>query len=309
MGVELHPADPLLGAWRATHETDRVVTRHLGFARIGVVLALVAAVLALPLLATPYPILTVVVLGVAIIIGMLSLASQPMSRTMIPLWSLAGFLRGHVRIDVHAEGFVLSDRKGRRAYPWESIRALRHPLFRHGNWSRDEEACTWSQQAHRLIVELPHGDLLIIDDFLDHHRELADEIQCAVYSRLLHVAEKDYEAGKVVWFGPVGISRHAIFADEGPLACGEVAALELKGTRLRVVRAGWPSTFQTADAAELPNFPVLMALLERDQPDRARDLVEGLPLDSAAHIWQRAARLARAIPPASSSERGRAGRG
>ncbi len=294
MAIELHPPHPELGAWRATHQTDEAVTRHLTVVKGGLAIVVGMVVLALPLLATPYPYFVLIALGLAVLVGSALLASQPTSKMITsvwPGWSWRALGRGRVRIDLYADGFVLTDRKGCRAYPWEAIRGLRHPLFRQGNWSRDENASHYAQQASRLVADLPHGEQLVVDELLEHHQELAEELHREVYPRLVRLAAEDFEDGEVVWFGPLGISRHGIHTDGTPLPWREVGALELKGTRLRVVRAGWPSTFVTADATDFPNFPILMALLERDHPDRARDLLDGLPLDSAAQLWQRASRL------------------
>jgi hypothetical protein len=296
MALELHPAHPELGAWRATHPTDPSVARHLTVVKVGLWITGTLVVIAFPLLAASHPYFIPVALGVGAVVGFGFLASQPTGKVIIPLWSWQAFGRKTLRIEVYANGFVVADSRRTSAFPWEVILALRHPLFRHGNWSRDEDASHYAQQASRLVVDLPQGDRLLIDDFLEHHQELAEEFQREVYPRLVRLGQEVYEDGYVVWFGPLGISRQGIHGDEGLLPWPEVGALELKGTRLRVMRASWHTTFLAADATDLPNFPVLMALLERDQPDRARDLLDGLPLDSAAHLWQRASRL-REQPP------------
>jgi hypothetical protein len=178
--------------------------------------------------------------------------------------------------------------------------------------------------ASRLVVGLAGGEVVEFSDLLADVETLNEAVQREVYPRLLEKARRRLTEGQAVGFGPFEITAEGLrYGGSVTVRLGvvdiaavglrhggsfvswqDVESLQLTNWQLTLKRRGdWAVKLLTMDMSRLPNFPVLVALLEEVQPDLACDLLEGLRLDAEERLWQRASalRLAAPGPPAAGS--------
>jgi len=293
MHFDLSRSHPQLGLWRATYTVDARVLRHLHVCQMLQFLGALLAVAGVALLFTPKPWIFFILLGLGTLVFLAGACAQPSGMPGDFFWAVKAARRTRWLVDVYADGFVLSDGAAEGPpHRWDDVTALRHPLFRASGWGRDEDRPCYTQKTARLIVELLGGEVLELSEVLGDVETLSETVQREVYPRLLERARRRLAAGQAEPFEPFAVSGDGIRSPEGFLAWPEIEALELKATTLTLKRrSGVPQGGGSADVTRLPNFPVLLALLETEQPDLARDLLDGVPLDSAARLWSRVSQL------------------
>jgi hypothetical protein len=303
MSLDASSGQPQLGPWRATYGVDPAVRRYLDQCQPWLIFAgfLFVAAVGVPMITLTPASLFLFLLPLAVLIGVS--CTRPAGKSGAFFWMAV--LRRGWQVDVFADGFILSDGlRSRRSWRWDDVRRLRHPLFDSGKtWMRDGDQPCFTQKAPRLVLELADRRTIEFSDVLASVEALNETIQREVYPRLLEQARRQMAAGGCVSFEPFQLRTEGLHFGSGFLTWAEIDSLQLHegGLHLRR-RGGWRTEVKTAPAASMPNVSVLLALLEELQPDLACDLLQGLPLDSAARLWQRTAGL-RLLPPSPAQEK------
>src|SRR5262249_12048762 len=155
--------------------------------------------------------------------------------------------------------------------------------FRQALWSRGADDELYTQKTAVITIRTADGPLAV-SDILAGAEALVATVQREAYRRLLGAARAAFDRGEVVWFDRFGVSRDGVHVSPRGLTSDlslvsaavvpweDVAAVELAGARL-IIRPQEGRRAIDVAAAEVPNFPVLLALLERSQPELARDLL------------------------------------
>jgi hypothetical protein len=298
MHFDLSRSHPQLGLWRTTHTVDPVVLRHVRVCQVMFGLCCILVLGAFAVLFSPKPWVALILFGLAFLGFLGASCSNPAGKSGAAFWVLKAIARLGHRVELYADGFVLfGDRPEGQTCRWDDVTALRHPLFRASVWTREEDQVCYTQKTARLLVELLGGEVVEFSDLLENVEVLNETVQREVYPRLLDRARRRLRDGRTESFEPFEVGTEGIRSRTGFLAWPQIESMELKGTTIHLKERDGPwNGDRRAEVTMVPNFPVLLSLLEELQPDLSRDLLEGLPLDSAAHLWQRVSKLRETIP-------------
>jgi hypothetical protein len=170
-------------------------------------------------------------------------------------WAYVNWSKG---VLVYEHGFAIHDRKGLHLWRWENIVALTAVVTQPcsiGNSAGITRAyCLTNRQNQRLVLS----------DVFSKVEQLAKIIQDAITPILYAQAAQQYNAGQVLVFGPVTISKGGIQIGKKTYAWAQVQQVSIQRGILRVSKkeGGWFSG-ASVSVSVIPNLNVLLNMIHQ----------------------------------------------
>jgi hypothetical protein len=159
-----------------------------------------------------------------------------------------------LRVLVYPEGVVRISREGAQALCWDEIDRVWRKKFE-GEWGAQLRKGT-----QVLVAERADGEAIIFEDALPRLKELAVILQRETLPHLLPRAWQSYEAGQMLEFGKLRLSKQGLTKDQETLPWHDIREVSFNGEDVSIYkRSKWGYWFH-APAAEIPNYHVLQAL-------------------------------------------------
>ena len=155
-------------------------------------------------------------------------------------------------------GVAVRDRQGIQSWRWEDIASLTAAVTRHyssGIYTGTSHVYTLFNQGNKRIV---------LSDIYVKVEELARAIEECIYPLLYSHAVDQYNAGKILVFGPVAASKAGIQIGKKTYPWTEVKEVSVHQGTVKVSRkdGGWFSGASAA-AASIPNLRVLLTIINQ----------------------------------------------
>jgi uncharacterized protein DUF6585 len=141
-------------------------------------------------------------------------------------------------------------------------------LFR---WDDISEVFEGGTAASRYRI-LAAGRKHTIVSIVQHHQELGDTIVSRVTDRIVPQAQRVFEKGGAIAFGPLSISPDLLIYKDKQLAWSQIGRMEIiynpqmKNTQLEVRLDGQLRTWCSVPVRTIPNLRVFAALVQRAYP-------------------------------------------
>jgi hypothetical protein len=158
---------------------------------------------------------------------------------------------------LYQEGFAFFDRKGLRVVRWDDIELVYQSIIR--RYVNGVYAGT----MHTYTVMLRDGAKIVLDDRLRDVESIGGPVVKTSAVRLLPRYVQALQAGQRVSFGPIAIDPQGIYSGSKSLAWSEIKAVKLDRGVLSVAKEGKWLNWTSATVPQIPNFYVLMTLLDR----------------------------------------------
>lgn len=168
-------------------------------------------------------------------------------------YALGNWNRG---VGVYELGFAIRDRKGIRIWRWEEVISLTSAVTRHYT----NGIFTGTTHVYRLFNR--QNQRLVLNDIYTKVEELAKAIQDGIFPILYDRAAQQYNAGQILAFGPVVISKDGIQIGKKTYPWTEVQQVSIHRGILKVSKkgGGWFSG-ASASASVIPNLNVLLNII------------------------------------------------
>jgi hypothetical protein len=161
-------------------------------------------------------------------------------------------------VAVFEGGFACRDRKGVKAWRWEDVASLTAAVTRHYTNG------IYTGTTHVYTLFNRQNERLVLNDAYVKVEALAKSIEQSVYPMLYQRAAGLYNAGQVLTFGPVAISKGGIQIGKKTYPWAEVNQVSIHQGILRVSKkdGGWFSG-ASAMASSIPNLSVLLSIIDQ----------------------------------------------
>lgn len=176
---------------------------------------------------------------------------------VITLWST--FTNWRKAAVVYQEALAYSDHKGVRTLRWDQISGMTSAVTKHYRNG------IYVGTTHIYTVWDRQGKKLVLNDSFPKIEELANAIRINIYPFLYKAAADNYNAGRVVQFGPVTISKaDGITVQKKSYKWDEVGQVSVEQGFLKISKkgGGWFSGTGAAIAA-IPNYEVLLSIINQ----------------------------------------------
>jgi hypothetical protein len=165
-----------------------------------------------------------------------------------------------LRVVVFPEGLVRLHRGRALAFWWEEIDRV---------WQKEGGGShgigrVW--RTHSLTLQAADGRRMTFDDSLPRLGQLSQIVRRETLPRLLHRVEADYEAGKTLDFGKLRISQRGLSQGKETLPWSELRQAKGDEDHLFIYKKGKWRFSLAFTGSEIPNFHVLLALIEQRIP-------------------------------------------
>jgi len=161
-------------------------------------------------------------------------------------------------VAVYESGFAYKDRKGLQTWRWEDILSMTSAITRHYH----NGIYTGTTHVYTLLNR-QHQKLVLADSFT-RVEEIAAAVETNIFPLLYPRAADQYNAGQMLGFGPVAISKQGLTIGKKTYPWTDVKQVSIHQGRLKVSRkdGGW---FSGASAAVsvIPNLHVLLAIIQQ----------------------------------------------
>lgn len=180
-----------------------------------------------------------------------------------PLGLLGGFLLFHawrswpLAAALFEKGVGYRDRKGARALAWGDFDAVWQSI------TRRYVNGVYAGTTHIYRARVRGGDTIVLDDRLRDVSTLGEALVKATASALLPAALRAYEGGERVDFGPISLDRGGLHSGGKSLPWAEVKKVKIERGQISVDRDGKWFAWTRATVPQIPNFYVLVTLLDR----------------------------------------------
>jgi hypothetical protein len=139
---------------------------------------------------------------------------------------------------------------------WTEIRTVRRASF--SSTERGHSA----KPAHLLTLETADGRVFEFNETIGDLRRLRELVEEHTVEHLMHPALDAYEAGQVLAFGPLQVSREGIRRDAKSLPWEQYAGARIAQGELIVSASGARRPFWRVLIRDVPNVHVFVALAE-----------------------------------------------
>lgn len=121
---------------------------------------------------------------------------------------------------------------------------------------------------HAYTFELEDGQRLTLRDDVAEIEEVSGQIAARVYERLLPEFAAAIRGGSFADFGPIAISHQQMICYGDEIPWTDIAGVRIRAGKFEILRTGrkWRPTWKTAMVAEIPNIPILVALVSEFVP-------------------------------------------
>jgi hypothetical protein len=156
-----------------------------------------------------------------------------------------------------AGGVGYRDRKGVRAVGWGDVEAVWQAV------TRRYVNGVYAGTTHVYRARTRAGETLTFDDRLRDVAALGEALVKGSAAALLPGAQRAFDAGERVTFGPLALDRAGLHSGGKSLPWAEVKAVKIERGVVSVDRDGKWFAWTRATVPQIPNFYVLVALLSR----------------------------------------------
>lgn len=182
---------------------------------------------------------------------------------LVSMWK--GYRNWHVAAALYRDGLAYSDLSGVRQFRWTDITSVTSNM----KLEYGEEGIAGIKLIYRLYDR--NGKALELNEEIGNVRGLVQKIQAAIYPHIYMEAAERFNSGKTVNFGKITIGQKGLEVGKRMIPWEEVGRIEFKKAQLHVVRNDQArSRAGTVAADSVPNFPVLIALVQQVNEARAR---------------------------------------
>ncbi|HEU4412574.1 MAG TPA: DUF6585 family protein [Polyangiaceae bacterium] len=181
----------------------------------------------------------------------------------LPLALLGGFLLFNawrswpLAAALFEKGVGYRDRKGARPVAFADVTSVWQAI------TRRYVNGVYAGTTHVYRAQTRAGETLVFDDRLRDVEKLGEALVKASAAALLPGALRAFEAGERVPFGPLALDRAGLHSGGKSLPWAEVKAVKIERGLISVDRDGKWFAWTRATVPQIPNFYVLVALLDR----------------------------------------------
>ena len=162
-------------------------------------------------------------------------------------------------VAVYERGFACRDRTGLQTWRWDEILTMTSAVTRHYTNG------IYTGTTHRYTLLDRQNQRLKLVDTIGRVEDLAKVIDTNIFPRLYPRAVDQYNAGELLLFGPVTISKQGMTIGKKTYPWGEVKQVSIHHGTLRVTRKeGGRSSGGRAAASAIPNIHVLLAIIQQE---------------------------------------------
>ncbi|NJN44880.1 MAG: hypothetical protein HC806_09290 [Anaerolineae bacterium] len=160
---------------------------------------------------------------------------------------------------LYQEGLGYSDNKGVRSLRWEQIAGMTSAVTKHYRNG------IYTGTTHIYTLWDREGSKIVLNDVFPKVEELANIIREKIFPYLYKSAADRYNAGQIVQFGPVSISKsEGITLQKKSYKWDEVSQVNVQQGLLKVAKkgGGWFSGTNLA-ISTIPNYEVLLSIINQ----------------------------------------------
>jgi hypothetical protein len=207
--------------------------------------------------------MAVLMLGIGGLLLGVHFGRGPQTNTLIPglifaalaiplvIWAIVRFQGLIHEVRLYPAGVLWSQAVKWRGWLWEEIEQVYRTEVRvNGGIST------------KHVVLASGGKKVTLQYALSRWDRMAEVIQMETTNRLLPYARENYAVGETVDFRKVAISEHGLTIERKEIAFGDIKSIELTNGMLLVYPQGRRSDPRTAVLGDIPNYLVLLKLLE-----------------------------------------------
>jgi hypothetical protein len=146
---------------------------------------------------------------------------------------------------------------GRRSvYHWQDV------VGQYQNITEHYYNGAYTHTSHVYTVECVDGERVVFDDSLKNVTKLGEAVAREITRRELPAVRREYEAGDLVSFGKLGVSRKGLTYGTSSLTWREVSGVRIHQGYVSVSKKGKWLNWCTIGAASIPNLFVFLALID-----------------------------------------------
>jgi hypothetical protein len=177
--------------------------------------------------------------------------------TALGVWLLLRQLREwKKRVLLSQDGFAVILGGRRKVYHWDDI------ICQYQKITDNYVNGVYRNTSHVYTMECANGERIVFNDSLKKVEKLGDAIAEVITQRELPLALEDYDAGRLVSFGKLGVSKKGLTYGESFLSWKEIKGVQIAEGSISVSKKGKWFNWCSIDAAKVPNLFVFLALVD-----------------------------------------------
>jgi len=228
------------------HSASMVIT---GFGAIG--LGIVLSLILFAMIKTG-----IYVVGFSLIV--LALYLGPLLIPVGIFMVIAGVIQGGKRVLVFKDGIAEVTRNKTTVMRWDDVDSVLQKVTSRRNRSGKETG-----RSYRYTVRDKAGQSLILSGTYKNIETLGNTIQTEVSKRLLPKYTGTYNSGGKVDFGQVSVSKAGLSNGSKTIAWSDIEQVALNQGQWVVRQKGQWQSLTTQTAAQTPNLPVMLNLINQ----------------------------------------------
>jgi hypothetical protein len=154
------------------------------------------------------------------------------------------------------KGFAVVQRGRRTVYHWKDILAQYQSITEHYYNG------AYTHTSHVYTLECVGGERVIFNDSLKNVKKLGEAVAEEITQRELPLIREQYDAGDLVPFGKLGVSRKGLTYGQAFLPWREVSGVRIHEGYVSVGKKGKWLNWCSIGAASIPNLFVFLALVD-----------------------------------------------
>jgi hypothetical protein len=154
-------------------------------------------------------------------------------------------------------GFVHIWGGRRKVYYWDDILAQYQKITDHYVYE------TYRNTTRVYTMECADGERLVFKDSLKNVKRLGDAIANHINRRELPLALADYDDGRLVTFGKLGVSKKGVTYGDSFLSWKEIKGVQIADGCISVSKKGKWFNWCSIGASSVPNLFVFLALVDQ----------------------------------------------
>ncbi len=174
------------------------------------------------------------------------------------LWS--AYANWNKAVVLYNEGFAYNDRKGLQIWRWTDVAQLFVSITRHYTNG------IYTGTTYVYTVQKADGTKLSFDNKYGKNEipQLGQALQEVTHLIQYNRAAEAYNAGQLVVFGPVAISKEGMMVGKKTYPWAEIAKVSLNNGMLSIAKkgGGWFSG-ASAPVSSIPNLSALLAMIDQ----------------------------------------------
>jgi hypothetical protein len=211
---------------------------------------------------------TLILGGLAIVMIYLGITAPPTSSAWVFYLFALLFLGGagwvayiiyqnrDLAVQVFTDGLIYTRNGQQQVIPWDSVTNVWQQVTKHYTNG------VYTGTTHVYTIERADGFKVVCNDGLENVESLGNSIQQEITRRLLPKAIEAYNAGAVLPFGKLNISKQGIGNGKEVVPWPEVKGVKLQKGYVTVNRVGKWLSWTSTTVAQTPNFFIFLTLVD-----------------------------------------------